>query len=155
MLRRHVLHIDRAHQRREERLHDRILLAEAVAQLADRGAVGHLEREVALADHVVQSREQPDIYRRHGSPFPRLALPFYLRRPAHTRALRPSIRALYSRAMPTLLDRASRVALDLLFPPRCGICRAGGSLLCADCIGDLPVADGRRCQRCWMPVAPP
>jgi len=55
--------------------------------------------------------------------------------------------------MPTLLDRASRVALDLLFPPRCGICRAGGSLLCADCIDDLPIADGRRCQRCWMPVA--
>ena len=55
--------------------------------------------------------------------------------------------------MPTLLDRASRAALDLLFPPRCGVCRAGGELLCDDCIDDLPAADGRRCQRCWMPVA--
>ena len=55
--------------------------------------------------------------------------------------------------MPRLLDRASRVALDLLFPPRCGICHAGGSLLCDECIDDLPPADGRRCHRCWMPVA--
>jgi ComF family protein len=67
--------------------------------------------------------------------------------------LRRTIRPLYSREMPTLLDRASRVALDLLFPPRCGICRAGGALLCDGCIDDLPPADGHRCQRCWMPVA--
>jgi competence protein ComFC len=54
--------------------------------------------------------------------------------------------------MPTILDRASRVALDLLFPPRCGVCRAGASLLCDDCVDELPPADGQRCQRCWMPV---
>lgn len=55
--------------------------------------------------------------------------------------------------MSVFVARASRVALDLLFPPRCAICRAGGTMLCPDCIADLPPADGRRCERCWMPVA--
>jgi ComF family protein len=51
-----------------------------------------------------------------------------------------------------VLARTSRVALDLLFPPRCALCRAGGSMLCPACIAALPAADGGRCARCWTPV---
>ncbi len=54
--------------------------------------------------------------------------------------------------MTALAARASRIALDLVFPPRCALCGAGGTMLCADCTSDLPPADGRRCDRCWMPV---
>ena len=53
--------------------------------------------------------------------------------------------------MPNLLDRVSRVTLDLLFPPQCAVCGGGGSLLCDDCATALPAADGARCARCWMP----
>jgi ComF family protein len=53
------------------------------------------------------------------------------------------------RTMPGVLERASRVALDLLFPPQCAICRAGGSVLCEYCIATLPLADAPRCVRCW------
>jgi ComF family protein len=53
------------------------------------------------------------------------------------------------------LGRASRLALDLLFPPRCALCRASGSMLCGACIDALPVADGKRCERCWTPVSHP
>ncbi len=52
-----------------------------------------------------------------------------------------------------LLERTSRAALDLLFPPRCALCGVLGRLLCDPCAGTLPVADGKRCQRCWTPVA--
>ena len=55
--------------------------------------------------------------------------------------------------MTTLVDRASRIALDLLFPPRCALCGAPGTMLCATCVEELTPADGRRCDRCWMPVA--
>jgi len=50
-----------------------------------------------------------------------------------------------------VLERVSRAALDMLFPPQCALCRRGSAMLCEDCAGDLPPAAGRRCPRCWMP----
>ncbi len=55
--------------------------------------------------------------------------------------------------MVTLLERTSRAALNLLFPPRCALCRAAAPMLCDDCAATLPLADGCRCQRCWTPIA--
>ncbi|MDE3095928.1 MAG: ComF family protein [Chloroflexota bacterium] len=55
--------------------------------------------------------------------------------------------------MKQMLGRASHAALDLLFPPQCALCRRAGSLLCGSCADDLPPADGRRCDCCWMPLA--
>ncbi|TAK72590.1 MAG: ComF family protein [Dehalococcoidia bacterium] len=55
--------------------------------------------------------------------------------------------------MTGIIERASRVVLDLLFPPRCALCGRGGVLLCDGCAATLPPADGDRCERCWMPVA--
>lgn len=55
--------------------------------------------------------------------------------------------------MVNLLERTSHMALDLLFPPRCALCRAGGSMLCTACIETLPLSDGSRCRRCWIPLA--
>ena len=54
--------------------------------------------------------------------------------------------------MVNLLERTSRAALDLLFPPHCALCRVGGSMLCSSCIGQLPLAEGGRCDRCWTPL---
>lgn len=51
-----------------------------------------------------------------------------------------------------VLERASRIALNLIFPPQCALCRRGGQMLCDACVSDLPAALGRRCARCWMPV---
>ena len=51
-----------------------------------------------------------------------------------------------------MLERVSRLGLDLLFPPQCAICGRGGTLLCDPCAAMLPLAAGRRCERCWMPV---
>ncbi len=48
-----------------------------------------------------------------------------------------------------LLERASRVGLDLLFPPQCALCGSGGSLLCDACGAELVPAGGDRCERCW------
>jgi ComF family protein len=53
--------------------------------------------------------------------------------------------------MPRLLTRATSVALDLLFPPQCALCRRGGTLLCEECAEALPAARSPRCARCWMP----
>jgi ComF family protein len=55
--------------------------------------------------------------------------------------------------MSGIIGRASRVAFDLLFPPRCALCGRGGVLLCDNCAATLPPADGARCERCWMPVS--
>ncbi len=55
--------------------------------------------------------------------------------------------------MTGIIERAARVALDLLFPPRCALCGLGGVLLCGECAATLPPADGERCERCWMPVS--
>jgi ComF family protein len=54
--------------------------------------------------------------------------------------------------MRNVLESASRLALDLLYPPQCALCRRGGALLCDACIDALPPADGRRCACCWVPV---
>jgi len=54
--------------------------------------------------------------------------------------------------MSNVIERASRAALDLLFPPQCALCGRGGALLCGACAAVLPAASGRRCERCAMPV---
>ncbi len=54
--------------------------------------------------------------------------------------------------MTTILERVSRLGLDLLFPPQCAICGRGGTLLCDRCAAVLPLADGSRCERCWVPM---
>lgn len=53
---------------------------------------------------------------------------------------------------PALLDRASRLALDLLFPPQCALCRTTGVVLCDLCIATLPLASEPRCGICWDDV---
>jgi ComF family protein len=50
------------------------------------------------------------------------------------------------------LSRLGGAALDLIYPPRCALCDRLGSFLCAECIGGLPRADGRRCDACWLPL---
>jgi predicted amidophosphoribosyltransferase len=45
--------------------------------------------------------------------------------------------------------------LDLLVPPRCAVCRLAGPLLCAACLGDLPLLDGSTCARCGLPAERP
>ncbi len=49
--------------------------------------------------------------------------------------------------------RLGRVALDLLFPPRCVGCGRGGVFLCDVCVAALPPAAPPRCPRCWQPGA--
>lgn len=51
--------------------------------------------------------------------------------------------------MPSALERASRFALDLLYPPQCALCRRPGLMVCGLCAALLPPADGARCERCW------
>ncbi|MEX2247134.1 MAG: phosphoribosyltransferase family protein [Dehalococcoidia bacterium] len=53
--------------------------------------------------------------------------------------------------MPGVLDRISKVALDLLFPPLCAVCGRAGAMVCESCADVLPRADGARCPVCWMP----
>lgn len=55
--------------------------------------------------------------------------------------------------MRNVLERASRVAIELLFPAQCALCGVGGVLLCDGCIAALAPADGRRCVSCWMPLS--
>ncbi len=55
--------------------------------------------------------------------------------------------------MPHLLERTSRLAIGLLFPARCALCSAAGTMLCESCVAVLPVTKGRRCERCWTPSA--
>ncbi len=57
-------------------------------------------------------------------------------------------------ALTETITKLGRVALDLLYPPRCAVCGAGGSFLCQRCEGDLPVAHGARCDACWLPLGP-
>jgi ComF family protein len=51
-----------------------------------------------------------------------------------------------------LLTRAGRLAVDLLYPPLCAVCRRQGSFLCSGCRASLPAADGIRCPVCWLPL---
>ena len=50
-----------------------------------------------------------------------------------------------------LLPRLGRLALDLLYPPRCALCHRQGDFLCDLCRDKLPRADGDRCPKCWLP----
>jgi ComF family protein len=43
-------------------------------------------------------------------------------------------------------------ALDLVFPPRCVSCNAFGAFICGRCRAEMVLADGARCETCWMPV---
>lgn len=54
--------------------------------------------------------------------------------------------------MTTMISRAGRIALDLLFPPKCALCGAHETLLCDICASLLPATAGDRCEQCWMPV---
>ena len=47
------------------------------------------------------------------------------------------------------LARLRLQALDLLFPPMCGVCGGGGSFLCDRCRRRLTSAAPPRCSRCW------
>ena len=51
--------------------------------------------------------------------------------------------------------RLGRAALDLIYPPKCAICGTSGVFLCERCIATLPPTDGRRCDRCWLPLRGP
>ncbi len=42
---------------------------------------------------------------------------------------------------------------DFLLPQQCLVCGGFGASLHAECLDVLPSADGRRCARCWRPVA--
>lgn len=52
------------------------------------------------------------------------------------------------------LTRIGRVALDLLYPPRCVLCSQGGEFVCVACLATLPRADGARCDACWLAIEP-
>ncbi len=52
----------------------------------------------------------------------------------------------------TILGKAGKQAIDLLFPPRCVICGRLGSFLCPDCRSSLPRAGPPRCAICWQPT---
>jgi ComF family protein len=51
--------------------------------------------------------------------------------------------------MTSVAGALSRIVADLLFPPACALCDAGGMLLCDACAAMLPRASGHRCSRCW------
>jgi ComF family protein len=55
--------------------------------------------------------------------------------------------------MYSLLQSTLNRALDLLYPPACGVCGAGGGFLCPPCRRALPVAAPPRCRRCWALTA--
>lgn len=41
---------------------------------------------------------------------------------------------------------------DLIFPPRCALCRQPGPLLCPTCLATFPSFDEPRCPRCDLPA---
>lgn len=53
----------------------------------------------------------------------------------------------------SLLSRFGRLAVDLVFPPRCALCGRGGPFLCDECASALPRALPPRCPQCWRPIA--
>ena len=55
--------------------------------------------------------------------------------------------------MNVTLSKLGRIALDLIYPPRCVLCGAGGAMLCTSCEASLPRARRPRCERCWLPKA--
>ena len=46
------------------------------------------------------------------------------------------------------IERWRDAATDFVFPPRCAVCDAGGSLLCDDCRAGFTRAAPPRCPRC-------
>jgi len=52
----------------------------------------------------------------------------------------------------SILGKAGRQAVDLLFPPRCAVCGSSDSFLCPRCQGSLPAAEPPRCSVCWQPA---
>jgi ComF family protein len=50
------------------------------------------------------------------------------------------------------LRNAGRVALDLVYPPVCGVCGRPGAFVCPDCLDALPRTSGDRCDVCWLPM---
>src|SRR5947199_98076 len=44
--------------------------------------------------------------------------------------------------------------LDLIFPPQCGGCRRGGSVLCSSCITQFMPIYPPLCQHCNSPLTP-
>src|SRR2546423_782957 len=49
------------------------------------------------------------------------------------------------------MTRLGTQLLDLLFPPLCGGCGAGGTFFCEGCERSLRPAEPPRCPRCWTP----
>jgi ComF family protein len=58
-------------------------------------------------------------------------------------------------AMVSALTKLGRVAIDMLFPPRCVGCGSFGAFLCQRCEEDLPPAGSPRCPVCWQPYKGP
>jgi ComF family protein len=58
----------------------------------------------------------------------------------------------YSPFVAGIISVISKITADLLFPPQCALCDAGGTPLCDPCAEALQRADGQRCHRCWMPL---
>ncbi|MCL4466120.1 MAG: ComF family protein [Chloroflexi bacterium] len=54
---------------------------------------------------------------------------------------------------PTGLAALRRSLLDLLFPPRCVVCRTRGDWLCLRCRPQLTLVDPPVCPRCGAPLA--
>jgi ComF family protein len=48
-----------------------------------------------------------------------------------------------------------KVAVDLLFPPRCVACQGYGAWLCKDCLDDIEVILHPVCSRCGLPADGP
>ena len=51
----------------------------------------------------------------------------------------------------SLLSKAGKQAVDLLFPPRCAVCGSAESFLCSRCQESLTSAELPRCTVCWQP----
>jgi len=52
----------------------------------------------------------------------------------------------------TELRSVGRMALDLVYPPVCGVCGRPGAFVCAGCLDGLPRTNGARCEVCWLPL---
>ena len=50
------------------------------------------------------------------------------------------------------LRNAGRLALDLVYPPVCGVCGSPGAFVCPGCLDALPRSHGDRCDVCWLPL---
>jgi ComF family protein len=50
------------------------------------------------------------------------------------------------------LRNVGRVALDLVYPPVCGVCGRPGAFVCPACVDALPRTQGTRCDVCWLPL---